>query len=91
MNQHEIANILKAQGWAEDRFGNLKSKTGRSRVKFQVNSLRVERKITYKPSEFYTRLPEWINIVSDDYKNVTLVDGKVCIKGRKIKTQEVAA
>lgn len=91
MNQHEIANILKSQGWAEDRFGNLKSKSGLVRVKFQANSLRVERKITYKPSPFYTKPPEWVNLVSDYYKDVKLVDGQVCIKGRKIKTQEVAA
>lgn len=87
MNQHEIANILKAQGWAEDRFGNLKSRSGLVRVKFQANSMRVERKITYEPREFYTRPPEWVNLVSDYYKNVTLVDGQVCIKGRKLKIQ----
>lgn len=87
MNQHEIANILKAQGWAEDRFGNLKAKSGIVRVKFQANSIRVEKKITFKPNDFYTRPPEWVNVVSDYYKDISLSDGQVCIKGRKLKIQ----
>ena len=91
MNRHEIANVLKSQGWEEDRYGNLKAKSGVVRVKFQANSMRVERKITYKPSPFYTKPPEWVNVVSDYYKDITLVDGQVAIKGRKIKIQSEAA
>lgn len=87
MNRHEIANVLKAQGWTEDRYGNLKSRSGIVRVKFQANSMRVERKVTYKPDSFYTRPPEWVNMASDYYKNITLIDGQVAIKGRKIKIQ----
>lgn len=90
MNRHEIANVLKSQGWVEDRFGNLKSASGLVRVKFQTNSVRVERKITYKSSEFYTRPPEWVNVVSDYYKDIALVDGQVSIKGRKLKIQAEA-
>ncbi len=87
MNRHEIANVLKSQGWVEDRFGNLKAKSGIVRVKFQANSMRVEKKITFKPNDFYTKPPEWVNIVSDYYKDITLVDGQVAIKGRKLKIQ----
>lgn len=90
MNCHEIANVLKSQGWTEDRYGNLKAKSGTTRVKFQANSLRVERKITFKPNEFYTRPPEWVNVVSDYYKDIALVEGQVAIKGRKIKIQTEA-
>ena len=90
MNRHEIANVLKSQGWTEDRFGNLKAKSGVTRIKFQAKSLRVERKITYEQNDFYTRPPEWVNEVSDYYKDITLVDGQVAIKGLKIKIQEAA-
>ena len=90
MNRHEIANVLKSQGWTEDRYGNLKARSGTVRVKFQENSLRVERKIAYKPSPFYTKPPEWVNVVSDYYKDIVLVDGRITIKGRKIKVQTEA-
>lgn len=91
-NRHEIANLLKSQGWKEDRFGNLKGNSGIVRVKFQATSMRVERKVVYKPIEFfggqpYTPPPEWKNVVSDYYKNVTIADGRVCIGGYKLKEQ----
>ena len=91
MNRHEIANVLKSQGWEEDSYGNLKARSGIVRIKFQANSLRVERKSTYKPSEFYTRPPEWVIVVSDYYKDIALVDGRVVIKGRKLKIQTETA
>ena len=88
----EIRALLLSQGWKEDRFGNLKGKSGIVRVKFQATSMRVERKITYKPIEFfsghsYTPPPEWKNVVSDYYKNINIADGRVCIGGYKLKEQ----
>ncbi|MGL4186312.1 MAG: hypothetical protein ACRCR4_11100, partial [Thiotrichaceae bacterium] len=53
----EIRALLLSQGWKEDRFGNLKGNSGIVRVKFQATSMRVERKITYKPVEFFSGHP----------------------------------
>ena len=91
--QHSIANILKAQGWTEDRFGNLKAKSGVTRIKFQATSMRVERKVTYKETfPGYTPPPEWKNIVNDYYKNIVIdADANVIIQGRKIKAQNSSA
>lgn len=86
----EITAILKAQGWAEDRFGNLKRNSANVRIKFQATSMRVEKKIVYKPIEFanqtsYTPPPEWKNIVSDYYKNIAVVAGCVVIGNYRLK------
>ena len=88
-SQASISNILKSQGWTEDRFGNLKSKSGQTRIKFQATSLRVEKLIVYKTSAFgHTPKPEWKNICSDYYKNIVIdADCNVLIQGRKIKPQ----
>lgn len=88
----EITAILKAQGWAEDRFGNLKRNSANIRIKLQATSMRVEKKIVYKPIEFvgqasYTPPPEWKNVVSDYYKNIAIVDGHVVIGSYRLKSQ----
>ncbi len=88
----EITDILHAQGWTEDRFGNLKRNSANVRIKFQATSLRVEKKIVYKPIEFanqtsYTPPPEWKNVVSDYYKNIAIVDGHVVIGSYRLKPQ----
>lgn len=88
----EIASILHAQGWVADRFGNLKRNSSNIRIKFQATSMRVEKKVTYKPIEFggqaaYTPPPEWKNVVSDYYKNIAIADGSVVIGGCKLKPQ----
>lgn len=90
-NKLEIRSVLLAQGWTEDRFGNLKSRSGIARVKFQATSMRVEKKITYKETfPGYTPPPEWKNIVSDYYKNVVIKDGRVCIGNYRLKEQNQA-
>ena len=91
-NKPEIRALLLSQGWVEDRFGNLKGKSGNVRVKFQATSMRVEKKIVYKPIEFanqtsYTPPPEWKNVVSDYYKNISIVDERVAIGGYRLKPQ----
>lgn len=91
-NKSEIRALLLSQGWVEDRFGNLKGKSGNVRVKFQATSMRVEKKIVYKPIEFanqtsYTPPPEWKNVVSDYYKSISVADGRVAIGGYKLKPQ----
>ena len=88
----EITAILKAQGWVEDRFGNLKRNSTDVRIKFQATSMRVEKRIVHKPIEFagqasYTPPPEWKNIVSDYYKNIAIVDGRVVIGSYRLKPQ----
>ena len=88
----EITAILKAQGWVEDRFGNLKRNSTNVRIKLQATSMRVEKKIVYKPIEFsgqasYTPPPEWKNITSDYYKNIAIVDGRVVIGSYRLKPQ----
>lgn len=90
-NKVEIRSVLLSQGWTEDRFGNLKAKSGNVRVKFQATSMRVEKKVVYKETfPGYTPPPEWKNIVSDYYKNVVIKDGRVCIGGYKLKEQDQA-
>lgn len=92
VTRSEVTNILKSQGWVEDRFGNLKRNSNNVRIKFQATSLRVEKKIVYKPIELsgqasYTPPPEWKNVVSDYYKNIAIVDGCVVIGSYKLKPQ----
>ena len=94
-NKLEIRSLLLSQGWTEDRFGNLKGKSGTVRIKFQATSMRVEKKVTYKPIELfggqaYQAPPEWKNIVSDYYKNIEIRDGHVCIGGYRLKEQKAA-
>ena len=90
-NRLEIRSVLLEQGWTEDRFGNLKSKSGIVRVKFQATSMRVEKKVTYKEAfPGYTPPPEWKNVVSDYYKNIVIKDRRVCIGGYKLKEQNPA-
>ena len=89
MQKHEIMSTLQSQGWVLDRFGHLKSKSGATRIKFQATSLRVEVKVVYAPSAHgYTPPPQWCNRVSDYFKNIQLVGGRVCVKGKAIKSQE---
>ena len=86
MNKEQFKTAAKALGWEEDAFGHLKSPSGNSRIKFQANSLRLERKFRPEPSFGYTPPTQWINVVSDYYKNITLTpDNRPIIKGRVLK------
>ena len=75
-------------GWTQDRFGNFKSANGNVRVKLQATSLRVEK--LYVPSAGYGYQPpkEWLNIVSDYFKYITVKDGRLVIKGKILVAQE---
>lgn len=83
-----IEAALVATGWTKDRWGHYKSASGDGRVKMQATSFRVERKHTYAALEFLPASTEWINVVSDYYKNASILpDGRVAIKGRALKVQ----
>lgn len=66
-----IQNVLSANGWVGDRWGNLnKVINGKNhRIKFQDRSLRFEQK-----NELYNM---WVNLRSDYYKNILVEDGQV--------------
>lgn len=74
---NQIEDTLKSNGWYTDRWGNYrKDVNGKAyRVKGQKTSLRYEVKIG----------PQWVNILSDYYKNIEVVDNSLVIKGRVVK------
>lgn len=71
-----IQNTLESHGWTADRWGNYNRMiNGRKyRCKFQDMSMRFEVKGEYG----------WVNIRSDYYKNIQIVDGFVVIRGVQI-------
>lgn len=87
MTPSQIRTVLTNTGWKEDRFGNFLSKKGTVRVHFQKISLRVERKHVWKPIGTYTPKPQWLNITSDYFSNLSIKDGKLCIKGQVLALQ----
>ncbi len=88
MEKSKVKAVLAAQGWTEDRFGNLMSKSGIVRVKLQVSSLRVERKIPARVCPWGSKIAaQWVNQVSDYYKNLSVKGDLVCIKGLTIRPQ----
>ena len=89
MKEAEVKTVLRQMGWTEDRYGNFKSAKGTVRVKLQATSIRVER--LYKPSKTdygYQPPKEWLNIVSDYYKYLSVKDGRLVIKGKILVAQE---
>ena len=66
-----IQNVLSANGWVGDRWGNLNKVINgkKHRIKFQDRSLRFEQK-----NELYNM---WVNLRSDYYKNIVVEDGQV--------------
>ena len=75
-----ITDRLVSMGWVVDRWGNYKktSSTGKQyRVKMQKTSMRLERKMEGAGSG-------WMNLVSDYFKNIAVIDDRVVIKGRVV-------
>jgi hypothetical protein len=72
-----IRHTLKTNGWEVDRWGNYKiNRNERSyRVKLQKTSLRYEVKGGNR----------WVNILSDYFKNIEVVDEGIKIKGKIVK------
>ena len=88
MEKSKVKAMLTAQGWIEDRFGNLMSKSKLVRVKMQAASLRVERKIPASVCPWGSKIDaRWVNQVSDYYKNLGTKDGRICVKGLTIRPQ----
>ena len=88
MEKSKVKATLTAQGWVEDRFGNLISKSKLVRVKLQASSLRVERKIPASVCPWGSKIAaQWVNQVSDYYKNLSVKGDLVCIKGLTIRPQ----
>ena len=88
MKQVEVIKVLTAMGWTVDRYGNFKSASGLVRCKLQATSLRVEKVYTPSASFGYQPPKEWLNIVSDYYKNLSVKDGRLVIKGKVLVAQE---
>jgi len=85
MEKAEFRRQALQLGWIEDAFGHLKSPSGQTRIKFQARSLRVEKRYQPEPAYGYTPPTQWLNIISDYYKNITSKEGRPVIKGRVLK------
>ena len=85
MDKRAIHDIAIKLGYVGDRFGNLVSPSGKTRLKFQATSLRVERAFRPSPSEWNQKpAKEWLNLVSDYYCNIVPHGETVAIKGKKL-------
>lgn len=82
MNNQAVINLLSASSkWSKDSYGNYKTITENGRVyrlKIQKTSVRLEVK------EKIVDKNEWLNIVSDYFKNLEIKDGKLKIKNKLI-------
>ena len=56
---------LESKGFTEDRYGNMKDRTGIYRYKFNTTSYRYETRIQNKPIK-------WIKLSGEYYKNVNI-------------------
>lgn len=85
MDKSKIEEIAFSLGYIADRYGHLQSPSGKTRLKFQATSLRVEKAFRPTPTDWNPKpAKEWINIASDYYCNIKLIDGAVVIKGKKL-------
>ena len=79
-HQTNIIKTLIMNGWSVDRWGNYKktSDTGKQyRVKVQKVSMRLECKMEGAGGQ-------WLNIISDYFKNIEVANGHVMIKGKVV-------
>lgn len=86
MDKHEIHRVVETLGYKGDRYGNMVSPTGKTRLKFQATSLRVEQAYRPSPSDWDPKpKKQWLNRVSDYYCNIRPSDnGSIVIKGRRL-------
>jgi ethanolamine utilization protein EutQ (cupin superfamily) len=81
MNVQELRNKLKQSSfWSEDAYGHFKSPTGKSRIKIQKISIRVEHKLSDG---------RWFSKVNDYVKNLQFGTGSqgqevLIVNNRKI-------
>jgi hypothetical protein len=75
MNKEDFtATLRRSPLWNEDRYGNFKTESGKTRAKIQQTSVRFERKLSNGI---------WFNSASDYYKNITMEhdnNGNPCMK-----------
>ena len=62
---NKMITHLESKGFIQDRYGNMKDKTGIYRYKFQTTSYRLEKKIDTKPTQ-------WMKLSGEYYKNVNI-------------------
>jgi hypothetical protein len=89
METNEIEKTLTDCGWIQDRHGNFKSVSGKVRIKMQTTSVRVENEWVPPVSEYNPKpAKQWICVVSDYKKNLSVKNGQLVIKGSAIKKQD---
>ena len=62
---NKMIELLESKGFIQDRYGNMKDKTGIYRYKFNTTSYRYETRIQNKPIK-------WIKLSGEYYKNVNI-------------------
>ena len=81
MKVSEIELVLVNCGWVKNKHGNFESASGKVRIKMQATSLRVEKKWNYENKS------SWINVCSDYYKNLSVKNEQLVIKGHSVIKQ----
>lgn len=83
----KIKKALTAEGWNEDRYGNLKktNEKGTYRIKFNENALRYEVQVTYEATKYTSQSKSWVRLRSGFYKDIEIVytEKGIRLKGLK--------
>ena len=85
--KEQLKSRLVLFGWNLDRYGNLKKQAGKSlyRIKFQANSVRLEKQYTIDASPYSKESKEWVRVTSSYYKDIMVHDDRVIIGTIKVK------
>lgn len=91
ITKQALKTFLKNKGWKEDPYGNMLSKSEKVRFHFQTTSVRIEK--AYKPEAHpYNPHPQkqWKKINSSYYKNISITDDKLIMRGVTYTIKEQA-
>lgn len=84
MKREQFEEILKADGWEQDRFGNYQKTVRKAagerkyRIKMQDLSCRIEVQVRYEATEYSPAKNEWVRLGGDYYSKIAqLDDGRI--------------
>ena len=72
MTKQQFIDWAKSNGWKEDKFGHLRTQKGEHRFKLSSIAVRYEKQITFSDSKFSDSKHEWLCIMSEYYKDLSI-------------------